>query len=170
MDLFDLIKRVVVYLGVPTIVVAMIYIGKKLQVLDDLKLTTEKIKYNLKVVTDYLMKSSGGTFGPNDLQNYSLLRLSVTGAAFIKQLDFYSVLEEHKCDFFSYIDAENPKLKYDVELASIKSIYDLADEQYMGFLKIFFYNNPNRNMRNTAPTLGICVRDEYLEEHPEIKE
>ncbi|HEU0080991.1 MAG TPA: hypothetical protein VFQ72_03125 [Candidatus Paceibacterota bacterium] len=40
----------------------------------------------------------------------------------------------------------------------------------MKFLKAYFYNNPARNLPNTAQTLGIYVRDLYLAEHPEITE
>jgi hypothetical protein len=38
----------------------------------------------------------------------------------------------------------------------------------MEFLKIFFYENPARNMENTAPTLGVYIRNKYLAKHPEI--
>jgi hypothetical protein len=40
----------------------------------------------------------------------------------------------------------------------------------MKFLKVYFYNNPTRNLENTAPTLGVYLRDRYLADHPEIKE
>ena len=54
------------------------------------------------------------------------------------------------------------------ETAAIKSIYTLSDKEFMSLLKEYFYNNPNRSLANTAPTLGVYVRDKYLEEHPEI--
>jgi len=83
-------------------------------------------------------------------------------------LGFDNIFKEHKLDFFNYIDEEKPKLKYDVEFSAIKSISFLSDKPYMEFLKVFFYNNPNKNIENTAPTLGVYIRDKYLEEHPEI--
>jgi len=94
--------------------------------------------------------------------------LTEAGNKLIKEVGFDNVFKENKTDFFSFLDGEHPKLKYDVEVVSIKAIYVLADKPYMQFLKVFFYNKPDRNMDNTAPTLGVYVRDKYLEEHPEI--
>ena len=36
------------------------------------------------------------------------------------------------------------------------------------FLKVFSITTPARNLQDTAPTLGVYVRDKYLSEHPEI--
>ncbi len=149
-------------------VAALIYIGRRLQILDELKKTSETIKHNVKVVSDFLTKKSNLYFDPSELKNYSPLTLTPQGNEFIAKLGFNNVFREHKLDFFNFIDEEKPKLKYDVELAAIKSINLLSDKPYMEFLKVFFYNAPNRNMDNTAPTLGVYVRDKYLEEHPEI--
>jgi hypothetical protein len=71
-------------------------------------------------------------------------------------------------DFYNIISGEDVKVKYDVEMASIKSIYALYEKPYMQFLKVYFYNKPERSLENTAPTLGVYVRDSYLLEHPEI--
>jgi len=38
----------------------------------------------------------------------------------------------------------------------------------MAFLKKYFYNNPTRNLGNTAPTLGVYLRDRYLEQYTQI--
>lgn len=144
-----------------------IYVGRKLQVLDDLKKTTDTIKMNLKVTTDFLTRKFSD-FNVSEIQDYSPYALTEPGREFLRSLGFPSVFKTHKADFFASIASENPKLKYDVENAAIKSIYALSDHDYMNFLKIFFYNNPKRSIENTAPTLGVYVRDQYLAEHPEI--
>ena len=46
----------------------------------------------------------------------------------------------------------------------------LSPQGDRNFLKVFFYNNPTRNLQNMAPTLGVYIRDRYLAEHPEISE
>lgn len=153
-------------IGIPAIVIALLYIGRKLQVLDELKKTTDKMKFNLKIISDYLTKQT--KFDPKELQVMSPLKLTDAGVALITNTGFNNIFSEHRSDFFSIIDSESPKLKYDVENAAIKSILFLQDNPYMNFLKVFLYNNPNRTIENIAPTFGIYVRDKYLEEHPEI--
>ncbi len=92
------------------------------------------------------------------------------GRKLIKDLGFGKVFDEHKRDFYACVDQDSPKQKYDVELAAIKSISILLNKPYMSFHKEFFYNNPNRNLQNTAPTLGVYVRDQYLAEHSTIED
>lgn len=156
-------------IGLATILGAFIYIGRKLQILDDLKKSNEKIKQNLKVVGDHLTKYDT-QFNPSELQTFSPYQLTDEGKALIDDLGFDNVFEKNKSDFFDFIDSEEPRLKYDVEKAAIKSIFILSEADYMSFLKVFFYNNPGRNLGNVSPTLGVYVRDAYLKEHPEITE
>lgn len=157
---------IITTIGVISIIGGLIYIGRKLQILDTLTVTTDKIKNNLSAVANHVIKNY--EFDPSELKIYSPVKLTDIGKEFIKTLGFDNVFERNKSDFFSFIDSENPKLKYDVELASIKSISVLYEKEYMSFLKVFFYNHPARNIENTAPTLGIYIRDQYLAEHPEI--
>lgn len=165
----DQLLTVITTIGIPAILGAFIYIGRQLQTLKALSNTTEKIKLNVKVIGDHLTKSDA-QFDPKELQSYSPLHLTKEGKKLITHIGFDKVFEEHHEDFCGYIDGEEPKLKYDVELAAIKSISALSDKEYMQFLKIYFYNNPTRNMQNVAPTLGVYIRDKYLEKHPEITE
>lgn len=159
--------NIIIAIGVPSIVVALLYIGRKLQILDELQKTIGKIKINIKVIGDFLTRNNS-EFNPTELQGYSPLQLTEEGKRFIHNIGFSVIFNKNKDDFLYCIENENPKLKYDVEAAAIKSIYTLSDKDYMAFLKEYFYNNPNRNLGNTAPTLGIYIRDKYLEEHPEI--
>lgn len=161
---------VLLSIGVFSVLAAFIYIGRKLQKLDDLNKTTEKIKINVKVIGDYLTSSSND-FDHSELQSYSPLKLTKEGEKLIDELGFGQVFEQHQDDFCDFIDGENPRLKYDVEIAAIRSVFVLYERKdYMNFLKVFFYNNPKRNIKNTAPTLGIYIRDKYLAKHSEIKE
>jgi len=167
MNWISVLNEIVVIIGVPTIVGVFIFIGRKFQVLDDLVKTVHAIKENVKVISDFLTKKFTD-FNVSEIRAYSPRTLTDIGEGFIKKLGFDKVFEEHKDDFFEFIDGENPKVKYDVENSAIRSILALSDEDYMSFLKIFFYNNPDRNLNNTAATLGLYVRDLYLEAHPEI--
>jgi len=157
---------IVTVVGIPSIVVCLVYIGRKLQILDTLSATIEKMKCNLNAACNHMIKNL--QFDPAELQTYSPVSLTEGGRDFIKKIGFDNVFEENKDDFLNFIDSEKPKLKYDVEASAIKSIAVLYDKGYMSFLKVFFYNNPKRNLDNTSPTLGVYVRDKYLEKHPEI--
>lgn len=158
---------VIVAIGVVSVIGGLIYIGRKLQILDDLKITTDKIKANVKIVGDFLARDNAN-FNSAELQEYSPLKLTPIGEEFIKTSGFANIFEANKDDFFKCIESEKPKLKYDVEIAAIKSISILYDKEYMNFLKVLFYNSPSRKMENTAPTFGVYIRDKYLSEHPEI--
>ena len=148
---------------------AVLYFGRKLQILEDIQVTMEKIKHNLKVVTDHLIRTNKD-FNHQDLRDYSPLRLTGEGRQLIKQIGFDKVLEQHKDDFMDYIKEEEPRLKYDVEKLAITAVHINSSKSYMDFLKIYFYNNPQRDIQNTAPTLGVYIRDIYLKNHPEISQ
>jgi hypothetical protein len=161
------LNTVVVSIGVPAIVASLVYIGKKLHTLSAIEKAVEKIKHNMKVMADYLTRHQS-KFNPSELQALSPLQLTDIGRKLIREVTFDTIFNTNKADFFSFIDSEHPTLKYDVETASTKSIYALSDKPYMQFLKVLFYNHPDRNMENTAPTLGVYIRDAYLREHLEI--
>jgi hypothetical protein len=154
-------------IGIPAGLAGIFYIALKIHVLDDLVKTTAKIKANVKVISDHLIQTSTD-FNHTELQSYSPLNLTKEGEKLLTDLGFQNVYEANRDDFLRFIDSEHPKLKYDVELSAIKAVSALSDMEYMNFLKVFFYNNPSRNMQNTAPTLGVYLRDKYLEAHPEI--
>ena len=163
MKLVDIITMI----GIPSIILGVLYIGKKLQILSDVEKTTTKIRHNVQIVASYLTRYHS-KFDPRELQTLSPISLTEKGREFIKSIGFENIFEKNKKEFFEFIDKENPQVKYDVEAAAIKSIHALYDRTYMQFLKVFLYNNPDRNMENIAPTLGVFVRDKYLEAHPEI--
>ena len=124
------ISTIITTIGIPAIILALIYIGKKLQLLDSLNESTQKIKHNISVISNHLIRHDG-RFDPKELQALSPLTLTDVGKKFIEETGFGNVFEKNKDDFFAFIDGENPKLKYDVELASIKSIYALYEKDYM---------------------------------------
>ncbi len=161
------LQDIIISVGIPAIIVGLISIGRKLQILDDLKITNDKIKHNLKVISEFLIRGNKN-FNSKEIQVISPYTLTEVGENFIKEVGFNNVFNANKEDFFLCIENEKPKLKYDVEAAAIKSVSMLYDKEYMNFLKVYFYNNPTRSIENAAPTLGIYIRDKYLAEHPEI--
>lgn len=174
MDFLGIINKVIVIFGLPSLLLLCIYIGRKLQILDSLgeavqgiKKDLDTVRHNLHVVTFFLTKDNK-QFNSSELKASSPLRLTEAGNSLIRTLGFDNAFEANKDQFFKHIDRERPRLKYDVETLAIRSIVALSNEPFMDFLKIYFYNNPNRSLEDLSPTLGIYVRDKYLAEHPEI--
>ena len=163
LSLFNIIST----LGIVAILTAFLYVGKKLQILESMDECMRKIKTNVNVITLYLTRHHA-QFNPSELQTLSPFQLTPTGEDFIKSIGFDTVFAQHESDFFAFVDSEQVRLKYDVETAAIKSIYGLYEKPFMEFLKIFFYNHPDRNLENTASALGVYVRDKYLAKHPGI--
>lgn len=54
--MWDLINKIIIAVGIPSIVVGCIYIGRKLQILDDLKDAMNKINHNIQVISNFLVK------------------------------------------------------------------------------------------------------------------
>jgi len=154
-------------LGVLTTLGCFIYIGRKFQILDDLREDLRNVKHNIKSIADFLTAKES-SFDASKLKHYSPLRLTEEGKAFIKLIGFDRIFTDNQKTFFAFINEESPKVKYDVELSSIKSIYFLMDRQFMDPLKRHMYEHPEERIDRIAPTLGIYIRDAYLAEHPEI--
>lgn len=167
--IIEIINKIFIVVGVPAAMGGMIYIGRKLQSLDDLKRTMAKVKHNLKVIADSLVKSNI-SFDPRDLRNYSPVTLTEEGLKRIQDVGFDSIVEQHQHEFFSFIKSEEAKTKYDLEIAAIKSISGLFNKDYFNSIKSYLYNNPQVDEKALKTTLGIYVRDRYLAAHPEITE
>lgn len=171
MHMIELLQKIMILCGIPAILGAFIYIGRKLQVLDELKQTNEKIKFNLKVVSDTLVSCDVVAFDHTILQSYSPLNLTEKGLQLIEEVGFAKVFSEHKVDFFQMISIDSPQSAYDVELASMKSIISLFDKEYFAPVKAYMYNNPEKNnLRQMAYYLGVYVRDAYFNEYPQYLE
>ncbi len=166
------IKDWLTILGIPAIIVALLFIGRKLQILDDLKKTVEKIKHNIKAMADSMINSDL-VFDHTKLQSYSPFKLTEKGKEYLEKIGFISTFNSNKEIFFDCIDMDHPKTKYDVELAAYRSMLLLRNkEDLMKPIKIHLYNNPNdeESFESISRYAGVYIRDQYLDLHPEIVE
>lgn len=168
MDNFS--NNLITYIGIPAIIGGviwlgrkLIWIGKQLQVLNDMQSSLNKIKHNLKVVCDSLIKSDIN-FDHEKLQSYSPLGLTEKGSEFIKEVKFDEIFAQNKDSFYEFISSENPKTLYDIEVASIKAVFVLFDEDYFFPVKDYLYKNPTAKKNQVMQVLGIFVRDNYMED------
>ena len=162
------IQDIITLIGIPSIVIALVYIGKKLQILDTLQETTDKVKHNIKVIADCLVKAPV-QFDHDKLQSYSPLQLTETGKKYLNDIGFIKIFEDNKKDFFDFIDSEKPTTKYDAEIVATKSVLILFEKNYFKPIKEFLYTHPQDSLQSMSKIAGVYVRDSYLEKHPEIK-
>lgn len=83
MGLLPILNAIIITIGIPTIIGALIFIGKKLHLLESLEGDTQKIKHNMKVVSDYLTRHHI-EFNPAELRATSPLQLTDAGKDFVK--------------------------------------------------------------------------------------
>jgi len=155
----------IVGIGVASIVICLVYIGRKLQILDDLKATSEKIKNNLKVVCDHLTGTDGTAFESGKLQTYSPISLTDLGKKYLKDIGFIEVFNQNCDDFYGYIESEKSTSDYDIENAAIRSVSVLFDKEYFQPVKEYLYNHPKEDKSELLKVAGIYVRDRYQDKH-----
>lgn len=155
---------------IPAFASLFLYIGFKLHALQRIEEYMKVVGHNMGVVTNYLTKAGDG-FEPNELKQFSPFQLTEEGLELIKRVSFDVICRDNEVVFFEEMNRLGVLgTKYDVEKAAIRSIYFLMDQSFMTPVKVFLYNNPKRTIENIAPTLGVYLRDNYLERHPEIIE
>lgn len=159
-----LIVSILVTIGIPYIINSLIKIGRKLEKIDKMESDMKKVKSNLKLVSDSLIKTATVEFDHELIQSYSPLKLTGKGEKFIEKLGFDKIYVEHKKDFFKFIEEEKAETEYDIELAAIKSTLILFNKKYFSPIKDYFYKNPKTDKTKIMVVLGIYIRDKYLEQ------
>ena len=159
----EIVNSIVTLIGIPAVVVSLIYIGRKIQVLDDMQKTIEKIKNNVKVMSDSLIQSELSDFDGGRLQAYSPIQVTDEGQQYLEEVGFIEIFMEHEDDFFEFIEDEEPETDYDIENAAIKSVLFLFDEPYFKSVKEYLYNNPKEDRKEFIQIAGIYVRNKYME-------
>jgi len=140
----------------------LLYIGAKIQLLSHLDKTIGKIKNNVNVIANTLIKSSI-PFDEERLQTYSPLKISEKGTKFLEDIGFIELFSENYQDFFDCIDDDDPKTEYDTESSAARSVFFLFDKPYFNSIKDYLYKNPKEDVKEVIKIAGIYVRDRYVE-------
>ncbi len=156
------LSTIVSGIGYLAIFSALIYIGRKLHLLDTLVSTVDKMKQNLKLVTDSWLL--GLPLDATKLQAYSPVQLTDNGRTFLRDIGFITLFTTHAADFFAVIDREHPTNDYDIENLANKSVLQLFSCDYFAPIKEYFYNHPNENRGSFVRVAGTYVRDQYMNE------
>lgn len=167
-----------------TVVMAGMFlkVGRKMQVLDDIKSDTGEMKKSISTINNRCFKLESATV---ELQTVltgrgrkfsqklevapgSPLKITPYGEELAKQIDAYNFVEEHKDFFFSSIENKTPLTAYDVQTVARSILDEALSNPIMNKPKSFAYEN-GMNIDVLLNILGVILRDKYLLSHPGIK-
>lgn len=130
-----------------------------------------KVKDNVLIIITHLSTSvaNRGKLDTNLIQIMSPMYITPQGHESLASSGFKAIFDapQHRAQFISYLESQNPRTKLDVESFAIVSFATFLERDFMNPIKAYLFNNPNA--RESYQTLaGLYIRDEYLKDHPEI--
>ncbi len=120
MNILNIINAVIVSLGIPTIIGAAVYIGKKLQILEDLKDVRDKFAVVESRVGDLWKDKLAPSHSPRQLNDRGNTILSGSG---IKE-----IIDKKKNDFLTVIKEKNMQNPYDAEQYILQVVSELKKD------------------------------------------
>ncbi len=115
------IQDIISFIGIPTIVIALIYIGRKLQVLDTVEKTVEKIYERFIKVEERVNTLWKDEVAPA----HSPRQLNDIGKKILNESGIKEIIEKNKDTLLSKVRALNPTNAYDAEQAAISVVSEL---------------------------------------------
>lgn len=109
MDTLNMINTAVVSLGIPSVIAAAIYIGRKLQILDDLK--------GIRGRFDVVESRVGDLWADRLAPAHSPRQLNDRGSKVLEESGIKSVVDGKKDELLRMVKEKNPTNAYDAETA-----------------------------------------------------
>lgn len=122
------IQNIITLLGIPTIVVALIYIGRKLQVLDTVEKKVEKLEGTVEKIFARFIKVEErvNTLWKDEVAPaHSPRQLNDIGNKILNESGVKEIIIERKNDFLAKIKEINPTNAYDAEQVVLNVVSDL---------------------------------------------
>lgn len=169
--MLDIILKVLIGIGIPSLIGASIYIGRKLQILDEIEKDIEQdIKPPLKEVERRVAILWAERLfikkGLNQLgQANSPLVPNEKGWQVLEKSGWNVVYPQLKQKIFAEMDKQPPNNLYDVERAAQKVLMlDLRDIDEIIPLKNYAVNHPDMPLDVVLGVASWIVRDDYAKE------
>ncbi|MFA6097540.1 MAG: hypothetical protein WC788_08025 [Candidatus Paceibacterota bacterium] len=171
---FDIVLKAIVGLGIPTIIVASVYIGRKLQILDDLKKHSDSTSKFCMSATNSIVEvqthlASTGFVINNRLayESGSPLKLTDWGESLMEKSGFSGIMSDKiKRDYLvKLVRAKDPKTNYDIQQYSMDLMSELAEvnDPVAIPLKEYSYKE-GLNLEIILNSAGLVLRDEVMKE------
>jgi len=163
MDILQIVNTIVVTLGLPTIIVSSIFMGKKLNALDTVESDIKEMKPDLKDVRERVAGLEGKTAGL--FRNNSPISLTKSGERFLQESGLKEFIDTNKETLLTACDYDqNMKTPYDVQQAAFDFFenFEFPDE-INNQLKTYAYNQ-GVSMSTLRRVAAIYFRDLCLKE------
>ncbi|MGC8624511.1 MAG: hypothetical protein ACP5VQ_04535 [Phycisphaerae bacterium] len=122
------IESIITVVGIPAIVAALIYIGRKLEVLDALKLKLDAVEKKVDGIFERFIKVEErvNTLWKDDVApSHSPRQLNERGLNILNQSGIKQIIEARKQTLLNAVKALNPTNAYDAEQAALDVVSDL---------------------------------------------
>ena len=169
---FDQILKIIMAIGIPSIIGSCIYIGRKLQILDDLQKSINNLRKDISEIRNEIRKvwekiSDHG----EDIQglkthtNYGYSNSPTVpnekGKKLLEKTGFYKIYPELKDEIFGLMDSQNLRTLYDYEKGSEKVLQQLRNNPAIDPLKNYAVNHPDESLELIFKVASWVVRDDY---------
>ncbi len=147
MDGITFLNRVVVSIGIPTIVGVLLYIGRKLQTLDALEKTVEKeIKPDLKNVRERFSALEGKMSGYT--KSFSPVALTKEGWSILEESELKAYIDEHQHEMLFFCN----------ENLDMDTAYDIQESAFYYFEhELKFFPEFDTRLKEYAYAKGISI-------------
>jgi len=117
------IQNIITTVGIPTIVIALIYIGRKLQVLDTVEKRIESIYERFIKVEERVNTLWKDEVAPA----HSPRKLNDRGLGILNESGIKNIIEENKDKLLAQVKLLNPTNAYDAEQATLTVVSELPN-------------------------------------------
>jgi hypothetical protein len=117
MDLLNIVNAIIVSIGLPIILGAAIYIGKKLQILDDLKYFRDKFPVVESRMNDLWADKVAPARSPRQLNE--------RGETILRESGIRQIIDSKKEILLEKVKETNPQTAYDAEIAIMNTVAQL---------------------------------------------
>jgi len=146
MSVLEWVNAAIVALGLPTVLGAFLYVGRKLETLDTLKSEVDNnIRPDLKDVRERLSLWEGKTAGLYQAQ--SPISLTEQGRAYLHQSGLKTFIDEHREALMQQVDHDS----------SMQSPYDVQQISFEFFDELDLPDSLEKRAKNFAYNHGISM-------------
>lgn len=161
---FETLLQVIVGIGIPSIIGAFIYIGKKLQILDTVE---EKCK-DIESIDKRLIRVETKLGIPVAITGFSPFRLTPIGEKILEESSMKKMVMDFKDQLLQIIKKKNPKTAYDVQETTreVFQEFDFGAEN-LEKIKDYCFHNPQWGISDILDTGAVYFFREVVA--PEFK-
>lgn len=162
---FDTILKIIVGVGIPAIMGAGVYIGRKLQMLDTVQGNVENIKGDCEKIWEKINGHGEDITGLKIHTNYGVSKSPTVpneeGEKVLTDSNFYKIYPELRKEIFSVMDKKKLRTLYDYEKGGHMALHHLENNPLIDPLKDYAVNHPDVSLELIFVIASWIIRDDY---------